>query len=278
MKKIMSGIEFAENKKKELASTVGLLNHKGISPELLVVQVGNDPASDVYVKQKVNFGKEIGVVVKHVKFGESTTTNELVYFISRITIPVIVQLPLPSHIDTRAVLDSVNHTIDVDGFTTKNMGLLMTGQEGLQPCTPKGIMEILEYYGHDLEGKHAVVVGRSDIVGKPVSMMLLQKNCTVTVCHSKTKNLKDFTSQADILVVAMGKPEFITSEYVKEGAVVVDVGIHRTESGKIVGDVMFDDVVSKVEAITPVPKGIGRCTVAMLFSNVVESYLKTVTQ
>lgn len=272
--KILSGIEFAEAKKKQIASEVGLLKHQGMSPELVVLQVGNDGASDTYIKQKIKYGKDVGVVVKHIKFGESITTDSLVHFVQGLNVPMIVQLPLPNHIDTRKVLEAVKPHLDVDGFTTENMGKLLTGQDGLQSCTPKGIIEILEHYNINFEGKHCVIVGRSDIVGKPIAMMMLHKNCTVTICHSKTKNLKDITSQADILVVAMGKAEYITAEYVKEGSVVVDVGIHRTSEGKIVGDVKFDDVVSKVDAITPVPKGIGRCTVAMLFDNVVKSYNK----
>lgn len=272
--KILSGIEFAESKKKQIASEVGLLKHQGMSPELVVLQVGNDGASDTYIKQKIKYGKDVGVVVKHIKFGESITTDSLVHFVQGLNVPMIVQLPLPNHIDTRKVLEAVKPHLDVDGFTTENMGKLLTGQDGLQSCTPKGIIEILEHYNINFEGKHCVIVGRSDIVGKPIAMMMLHKNCTVTICHSKTKNLKDITSQADILVVAMGKAEYITAEYVKEGSVVVDVGIHRTSEGKIVGDVKFDDVVSKVGAITPVPKGVGRCTVAMLFDNVVKSYNK----
>lgn len=270
--KILSGIEFAEAVKQDLKEQVEALRQKGVQPSLTVVQVGEDPASSVYIKQKKNFGEAIGVEVIHLNLPSTITTSELMCKVALIRTPVIVQLPLPSHIDTRKVLSSVTHNKDVDGFTTMNLGNVLVGTEGLQPCTPKGIIKILKHNNIELEGKNAVVVGRSDIVGKPVAMLLLHENCTITVCHSKTKNLKEICSQADLLVVAMGKPEFITAEYVKEGAVVVDVGIHRTETGKLVGDVKADEVMGKASAITPVPNGVGRCTVAMLFDNVIQCY------
>ena len=271
--KILSGVEFAEATKEYLKGQVELLEKDWTYPRLTVVQVGEDPASGVYIRQKKNFGEAIGVPVRHLTFPETITTERLVKRLDDIATPVIVQLPLPKHIDTDIVMDAVADFQDADGFTIENLGRVMKGTKGLQPCTPKGIIKLLKHNNIELEGKHAVVVGRSDIVGKPVAMMLLHENCTVTICHSKTKNLKEICSQADILVVAMGQPEYITADYVKEGAVVVDVGIHRTESGKLVGDVKFDEVIKKASAITPVPNGVGRCTVAMLFENVIQSYL-----
>ena len=271
--KILSGVEFAEATKEFLKGQVELLEKDCNYPRLTVVQVGEDPASGVYIRQKKNFGKAIGVPVRHLTFPETITTEDLIIEIINIYGPVIVQLPLPRHIDTDRVMDVIEQDWDVDGFTIENLGKVMKGEKGLQPCTPKGIIKLLKHNNIELEGKHAIVVGRSDIVGKPVAMMLLHENCTVTICHSKTKNLKEICSQADILVVAMGQPEYITADYVKEGAVVVDVGIHRTESGKLVGDVKFDEVSKKASAITPVPNGVGRCTVAMLFENVIQSYL-----
>ena len=271
--KILSGVEFAEATKEFLKGQVELLEKDWDYPRLTVVQVGEDPASDVYIRQKKNFGESIGVPVRHLTFPETITTHELAVEVGNIFDPVIVQLPLPKHIDVKKVMKAIPIDQDADGFTTTNLGKVMKGEKGLQPCTPKGIIKLLKHNNIELEGKHAVVVGRSDIVGKPVAMMLLHENCTVTICHSKTKNLKEICSQADILVVAMGQPEYITADYVKEGAVVVDVGIHRTESGKLVGDVKFDEVSKKASAITPVPNGVGRCTVAMLFENVIQSYL-----
>lgn len=271
--KILSGVEFAEATKEFLKGQVELLEKDWNYPRLTVVQVGEDPASDVYIRQKKNFGESIGVPVRHLTFPETITTHELTVEVGNIFGTVIVQLPLPKHIDVKKVMKAIPIGLDADGFTIENLGKVMKGEKGLQPCTPKGIIKLLKHNNIELEGKHAVVVGRSDIVGKPVAMMLLHENCTVTICHSKTKNLKEICSQADILVVAMGQPEYITADYVKEGAVVVDVGIHRTESGKLVGDVKFDEVSEKASAITPVPNGVGRCTVAMLFENVVQSYL-----
>lgn len=275
--KLLSGTAVAEEKKGFLKAQVNGLQMHGVYPKLKVYQVGDDPASDVYVKHKKNFGKDIGVDVIHVKLKDDITTEELCFMLKRVDCPVIVQLPLPNHINAQKVIDSIPVHWDVDGFTAISQGQLATGQKGLRPCTPKGIVSILQEHMVQLAGKHAVVIGRSNIVGKPIALELLGLDCTVTIAHSKTQNLEEITKQADILVVAMGIPKHIKQDHIKEGAIVVDVGIHRTAEGKLCGDVDFEDVFPKVSAITPVPNGVGKTTVTMLFDNVIESYLNLVT-
>lgn len=243
-------------------------------PKLVVISVGDDPASASYIKGKEKAAADVGIDFEHIKLPEETTTTQLrTTIVLKETDPsttaLIVQLPLPKHIDENNIIDFITPGTDADGLTPTNLGRTIMQLDSNVSCTPKGIIRLLKEYDIELEGKHAVVIGRSNIVGKPISQLLLNENCTVTMCHSKTKDLAFFTKQADILIVACGKQEMITSEYVKEGAVVIDVGIHRTEHG-LVGDVYFDDVKNKTAAITPVPGGVGPMTVAMLLENVVE--------
>lgn len=253
------------------------LKDTNISPTLAVILVGNNPASEIYVRNKEKSCEKAGIVSKLFKYDEDIQEKELLEKICQLnnddTIDaILVQLPLPDHIDENKITKSILPEKDVDGFTPVNIGLLASGLKPYAyPCTPKGIMTILKEYNINPDGKHAVVVGRSNIVGKPLSIMLLNANATVTTCHSHTKNLKDITKTADILVAAVGKPKFITAEMVKEGAVVIDVGISRID-GKLCGDVDFENVSGKTSFITPVPKGVGPMTIASLMENTVELY------
>lgn len=253
------------------------LKDTNISPTLAVILVGNNPASEIYVRNKEKSCEKAGIVSKLFKYDEDIQEKELLEKICQLnnddTIDaILVQLPLPDHIDENKITKAILPEKDVDGFTPVNIGLLASGLKPYAyPCTPKGIMTILKEYNINPDGKHAVVVGRSNIVGKPLSIMLLNANATVTTCHSHTKNLKDITKTADILVVAVGKPKFITAEMVKEGAVVIDVGISRID-GKLCGDVDFENVSGKTAFITPVPKGVGPMTIASLMENTVELY------
>lgn len=253
------------------------LKDTNISPTLAVILVGNSPASEIYVRNKEKSCEKAGIVSKLFKYDEDIQEKELLEKICQLnnddTIDaILVQLPLPDHIDENKITKAILPEKDVDGFTPVNIGLLASGLKPYAyPCTPKGIMTILKEYNINPDGKHAVVVGRSNIVGKPLSIMLLNANATVTTCHSHTKNLKDITKTADILVAAVGKPKFITAEMVKEGAVVIDVGISRID-GKLCGDVDFENVSGKTSFITPVPKGVGPMTIASLMENTVELY------
>lgn len=253
------------------------LKDTNISPTLAVILVGNNPASEIYVRNKEKSCEKAGIVSKLFKYDEDIQEKELLEKICQLnnddTIDaILVQLPLPDHIDENKITKAILPEKDVDGFTPVNIGLLASGLKPYAyPCTPKGIMTILKEYNINPDGKHAVVVGRSNIVGKPLSIMLLNANATVTTCHSHTKNLKDITKTADILVAAVGKPKFITAEMVKEGAVVIDVGISRID-GKLCGDVDFEKVSGKTSFITPVPKGVGPMTIASLMENTVELY------
>lgn len=253
------------------------LKDNNISPTLAVILVGNNPASEIYVRNKEKSCEKAGIISKLFKYDEDIQEKELLEKICQLnnddTIDaILVQLPLPDHIDENKITKAILPEKDVDGFTPVNIGLLASGLKPYAyPCTPKGIMTILKEYNINPDGKHAVVVGRSNIVGKPLSIMLLNANATVTTCHSHTKNLKDITKTADILVVAVGKPKFITAEMVKEGAVVIDVGISRID-GKLCGDVDFENVSGKTAFITPVPKGVGPMTIASLMENTVELY------
>ncbi len=253
------------------------LKDTNISPTLAVILVGNNPASEIYVRNKEKSCEKAGIVSKLFKYDEDIQEKELLEKICQLnnddTIDaILVQLPLPDHIDENKITKAILPEKDVDGFTPVNIGLLASGLKPYAyPCTPKGIMTILKEYNINPDGKHAVVVGRSNIVGKPLSIMLLNANATVTTCHSHTKNLKDITKTADILVAAVGKPKFITAEMVKEGAVVIDVGISRID-GKLCGDVDFENVSGKTSFITPVPKGVGPMTIASLMENTVELY------
>lgn len=246
------------------------------APNLVVIQVGNDPASSVYVRNKERTAERVGINSETVKLSKHITQDELLEIIDTYNHftsvnGILVQLPLPKHIDEQVILEAISPMKDVDGFHPLNVGKLNIGQKQMIPSTPAGIMELLKANHIELEGKHVVIVGRSNIVGKPLAHLLLEANATVTIAHSKTKDLKHLTKQADILVVAVGQPELITEDYVKDGTVVIDVGINRTESG-LKGDVDFNNVKSKVAAITPVPGGVGPMTIAMLMNQTYQAY------
>lgn len=246
------------------------------APNLVVIQVGNDPASSVYVRNKERTAERVGINSETVKLSKHITQDELLEIIDKYNHftsvnGILVQLPLPKHIDEQVILEAISPMKDVDGFHPLNVGKLNIGQKQMIPSTPAGIMELLKANHIELEGKHVVIVGRSNIVGKPLAHLLLEANATVTIAHSRTKNLKQLTQMADILVVAVGQPELITKDYVKTGAVVIDVGINRTESG-LKGDVDFNNVKSKVAAITPVPGGVGPMTIAMLMNQTYQAY------
>lgn len=246
------------------------------APNLVVIQVGNDPASSVYVRNKERTAERVGINSETVKLSKHITQDELLEIIDKynndsLVNGILVQLPLPKHIDEQVILEAISPMKDVDGFHPLNVGKLNIGQKQMIPSTPAGIMELLKANHIELEGKHVVIVGRSNIVGKPMAHLLLEENATVTVAHSRTKNLKQLTQMADILVVAVGQSEFITKDYVKTGAVVIDVGINRTESG-LKGDVDFNNVKLKVAAITPVPGSVGPMTIAMLMNQTYQAY------
>lgn len=246
------------------------------APNLVVIQVGNDPASSVYVRNKERTAERVGINSETIKLSKHITQDELLEIIDKYNHltsvnGILVQLPLPKHIDEQVILEAISPVKDVDGFHPLNVGKLNIGQKQMIPSTPAGIMELLKANHIELEGKHVVIVGRSNIVGKPLAHLLLEANATVTIVHSRTKNLKQLTQMADILVVAVGQPELITKDYVKTGAVVIDVGINRTESG-LKGDVDFNNVKSKVAAITPVPGGVGPMTIAMLMNQTYQAY------
>lgn len=278
--KILDGKKVASEARERIAAIVKEIKKSGkVPPGLAVVLVGDNPASKVYVGQKEKACKEVGFESFLYRLPEETTQQELLELVAKLNEDpkvhgILVQLPLPKHLNETEVIEAIRPEKDVDGFHPMNLGKLVAGLPCTVPCTPKGIMYLLEYYGIEIEGKNAVVVGRSNIVGKPVAHLLLQKNATVTICHSRTKNLEAITQEADILVVAAGRPHFITQHMVKKGAVVVDVGINRLESG-LVGDVDFDGVRMKASWITPVPGGVGPMTIAMLLQNTLEMYERT---
>lgn len=249
---------------------------EGLDVTLAVIQVGDDPASTVYVGNKKKACEYIGVHSLAYELPETTTEEELLDLVRELNENdsvngILVQLPLPSHMNEDKVIETISPKKDVDGFHPQNVGALSIGQPGFVSCTPAGIIQLLKRSGVEMDGKECVIVGRSNIVGKPMAMLMLRENATVTICHSHTKNLKEVTKRADILIVAIGKPQFITAEYVKEGAVVIDVGIHRQEGKKLCGDVDFDSVEPVASAITPVPGGVGPMTIAMLMNNCVEA-------
>ena len=273
---IIDGKAIADSIRQSLKDDIQRLNaKKGIVPGLTVILVGKDPASQVYVRNKERACMEVGIRSKVIYMDQGVSQDDLLQEIYRLnqdkeTHGILVQLPLPSHIDEAAVINAIDPRKDVDGFHPITVGKLFVGESGFEPCTPKGIITLIKETGQDISGKHAVIIGRSNIVGKPVSIMLLKENATVTICHSKTSNLKDVASRADILVVAMGQPEFIDDEYIKEGAIVIDVGTSRVD-GKLKGDVVFDKVVHKAGWITPVPGGVGPMTITMLLKNTVQA-------
>ena len=244
----------------------------GHVPGLAVIQVGNNPASTVYVRNKHKACLEVGITSYQIELPEHTTEQELLARIDELNADsavsgILVQLPLPAHIDEQKVIERISPIKDVDAFHPENVGRIMIGNYSFLPCTPAGVMELLDYYNIDVSGKRCVVVGRSNIVGKPMAHLLMEKNGTVTVCHSRTRDLAKITAEADIIVVAIGRPDYLRGDMVKPGAVVIDVGINRKDDGKLTGDVCFDEVAEKASAITPVPGGVGPMTITMLLKN-----------
>ena len=274
---IISGKEISTKIKDQLKEEVEQMKNKyDRLPKLAVILVGENQASQVYVRNKERGCSYVGMdslkITHDATFSEEELLNEIKQLNEDETVDgILVQLPLPKHINEDKVLEAIDPSKDVDGFHPENVAKLFLGQRSLVPCTPKGMMVLLDEINYDLTGKEVVVVGRSNIVGKPMAMLLLRENGTVTVCHSHTKDLKEVCKRADILVVAIGKPKFIDDSYVKDGAVVIDVGIHRNENNKLCGDVDYDKVAPKTSAITPVPGGVGPMTIAMLMKNCVES-------
>ncbi len=271
MSKIIDGKVISAAVKQKVADGVAELKNKGISVGLAVIIVGEDPASKVYVANKKKACEALGIVSEEYALPETTTEEELLALINELNNKksingILCQLPLPKHLDEKLIINSISPEKDVDAFHPSNVGRIMIGDFDFVPCTPAGVMEMLKYEGIEVEGKNCVVIGRSNIVGKPMNMLLLHKNGTVTICHSRTKNLKEICANADILVAAVGKAGFVKADMVKEGAVVIDVGINR-ENGKLCGDVDFDAVAPKCSAITPVPGGVGPMTIAMLMQN-----------
>lgn len=276
MAAIIDGKKISQEIKDELREKAARLKEKGKTGALAVIQVGDDPASSVYVRNKKNACAYIGIESLSYELPGDTTQQELLALIQQLNEDervrgILVQLPVPGHIDENAIIKAIRPEKDVDGFHPESVGAMTIGQKGFLPCTPAGIIQLLKRTGVEIEGKNCVVIGRSNIVGKPMALLLLRENGTVTVAHSRTRNLKKLCKQADILVVAIGKPRFIDAEYIKEGAVVIDVGIHRDEHNKLCGDVKFEEVEPLASAITPVPGGVGPMTIAMLMNNCVES-------
>lgn len=277
---VVDGKEVAKSIRQELKAEVEKLAKEGIVPGLTVVLIGNDPASESYVRGKVKGCEEVGIRSELIRKDTSITQEELLAIIDQLNQNpnvhgILVQLPLPAHISEEAVIMAIDPSKDVDGFHPISVGNMVIGTDGFLPCTPHGIIELIKRTGTEIAGKHAVVIGRSNIVGKPVSLLLQRENATVTMCHSRTKNLSEIARTADILVVAIGKAHFIHKEDVKPGAVVIDVGVNRIESGKLVGDVDFEDVKEVAGYITPVPGGVGPMTITMLLANTVKSAKQT---
>ena len=278
---MLDGKVMSAELREELALRVQRLKEKGVTPGLAVILVGDDPASQIYVKNKELGCQQVGIHSVTIRLPETASQAELEAQIDKLNADasihgILVQLPLPQGLDEAAALARILPEKDVDGFHLLNAGKLFTGQRGVVACTPKGAMEMLHRTGIDLSGKEAVVVGRSNIVGKPMAMLLLQENATVTICHSRTANLAEHTRRADVLVAAVGKPRFITADMVKPGAIVIDVGINRVD-GKVVGDVDFDAVREVAAWITPVPGGVGRMTITMLLANTIEAAERAVS-
>ncbi|QAV27167.1 bifunctional methylenetetrahydrofolate dehydrogenase/methenyltetrahydrofolate cyclohydrolase FolD [Neobacillus thermocopriae] len=273
---IINGFELAKEKRAQLAKEVEQLKREGIEPALAVILVGDHPASQSYVKAKQKACEEIGIRSVLLTFPNDISESFLLEQIARLNKDrsihgILVQLPLPPQINELHVIEAIAPEKDVDGFHPLNVGRMMTGQQTFLPCTPYGILYMVQSLQVDIVGKHVVVVGRSNIVGKPVGQLFLREHATVTYCHSRTNDLEAITRQADILIVAVGKPKLITSSYVKEGAIVIDVGVNRLENGKLCGDVDFDDVKQIASYITPVPKGVGPMTITMLLHNTVQA-------
>ena len=272
----IDGKEVSASVRNDITEKVKELSAKGVTPGLAVIIVGNDPASRVYVNNKKKGCEQTGMNSFEYALSEETTTDELIALIEKLNGEkdvhgILCQLPVPEHIDEEKVLNAISPDKDVDAFHPVNCGKVMTGDYTFAPCTPAGMVEMLKYYNIPIAGKHCVIIGRSNIVGKPMAMLMLKENATVTVCHSRTQNLAEITKQADILVAAVGRPKFVTPDMVKDGAVVLDVGINRMEDGKLCGDVDFDAVCEKTSYITPVPGGVGPMTITMLLKNTLKA-------
>ena len=273
---LLNGKELAQKLQQEMTQEVTELKEKGLQPGLAVILVGEDPASQVYVRNKERAANNIGMYSVVYRLPETTSEADLIAKIEELNHDdkvhgILVQLPLPKHINEDLVLDTIDPAKDVDGFHPMNLGNLFAGKPTMIPCTPAGIMELIKLSGLDLAGKNAVIIGRSNIVGKPMAHLLLQANATVTICHSKTRDLPKVAKQADVLVVAIGRANFVTADFVKEGAVVIDVGINRDENNKLTGDVKFDEVAPLTSYITPVPGGVGPMTITMLMRQTIDA-------
>ena len=273
---IISGTEIAQQLRSQLLTEINSLADQNIVPGLAVVLVGDNSASRTYVKNKQKACETLGIESRLIEMEETATEEQLLQVIKELNSDpaidgILIQLPLPSHIDETKVIESISPEKDVDGFHPINIGRMMTGQDCFLPCTPFGIIKMFESINYSLAGKHVVVVGRSNIVGKPMGQLCLNRNATVTYCHSKTPDLKKFTTQADVVISAVGKTGLITKEHIKDGAVVIDVAMNRNENGKLCGDVLFDEVKEKASYITPVPGGVGPMTITMLLYNTVQS-------
>jgi len=280
MAQVIDGKAIAAKIRGELTAKVADLKSEGVVPGLAVVLVGEDPASKVYVSMKEKACSDVGIFSDEYKLSAETSETELLSLIAKLNADrkingILVQLPLPKHINTEKVLEAISPDKDVDGFHPYNVGRLMVGKPTFQPCTPYGVMVMMKEIGLDLTGKNVVVVGRSNIVGKPVAMMCLQQHATVTICHSRTKNLADVVRSADVVIAAVGVPEMIKGDWIKEGAVVIDVGVNRVGEKKLVGDVEYAAAFERASAITPVPGGVGPMTITMLLYNTVESAAKS---
>lgn len=277
---IINGKEIAARVRDELKEEIRSLKEKhGVTPGLAVVLVGDNPASKVYVRNKGKASEEVGIRSLQYDLPENTPQEELLKLVDKLNRSaevngILVQLPLPKHIDEETVLEAILPEKDVDGFHPYNVGRLMIGAPTLQPCTPYGVMKLLDSTGVDLSGKNSVVVGRSNIVGKPMAMMLLKRNATVTICHSRTKDLVEKIKSAEVLVAAIGKAKFVKGDWIREGAIVIDVGMNKDSNGKLCGDVDFEKASERASFITPVPGGVGPMTIAMLLKNTVESAKK----
>ena len=273
---IIDGKELAKKIRSELKNEVVELKNKGINPKLAVIMVGDDKASKVYVKNKSKACEECGIDYEEFLMDKDIDMEELLETIDKLNKRddihgILLQSPIPLNLDINQAFNKINHKKDVDGFNPINVGKLSIGEDCFVSCTPAGVIKMLEEYNIEIEGKHCVVIGRSNIVGKPLIQCILRKNGTVTMCHSRTKNIKQITKNADILIAALGKPKFVTQDMIKDGAVIIDVGINRTEDGKLVGDVDFENVKNNASYITPVPGGVGPMTIAMLMTNVVKA-------
>lgn len=273
---LISGKEVSQKVKNEIKSQTKLLKDKGISVKLAVIIVGDDPASHIYVKNKKKACEYVGFESLEYALDENTSEEELLELIDKLNKDktvngILCQLPLPKHIDEKKIIDSISPLKDVDAFHPVNVGKIMIGDYEFLPCTPAGIMRLIESTSYDVSGKDCVIIGRSNIVGKPMAMLMLHKNATVTICHSRTKNIEEKIKKADIVIAAVGIPKFVKGDMVKDGALVIDVGINRMSDGKLCGDVDFDEISKKASFITPVPGGVGPMTISMLMQNTLKA-------